>query len=187
MSTLASRPSRWFARDVTEQAATRPGPRGTAGYISPYPYLDLLQEKIEERIARRVPASGRFCGFCYGRLRPEDIACPFCATSADGCPTVSEVPQEVLLAYQAKAKTEARWVHMGAFLGLLVASALFMWLVLWAPGFLGHPALAFMVLVLGSYPLAIFFGPILFGQVGYRKGARKRDRMWAEHLQARGD
>lgn len=170
---------------MTEHAATRPEQQGTAGYVSPYPYLDLLQEKMEERIARRVPASGRFCGFCYGRLRQEDTACPFCETSTEQRETVAEVPQEALLAYQAKAKTEARWVHMGAFLGLLVASALFLWLVLWAPGFLGHPALAFIVLVLGSYPLAVFFGPILFGQIGYRKGARKRDRMWAEHLASR--
>ena len=29
---------------------------GTAGYESPYPYLDRLQEKMEERLAHRVPA-----------------------------------------------------------------------------------------------------------------------------------
>ena len=74
---------------------------------------------------------------------------------------------------------------MGAFLGLLVCSAIFLWLVIWAPGFLGHPALGLGFLVLASYPLAVFFGPWLFGQVGYRKGARKRDRLWADHLRTR--
>lgn len=173
---------------VTEQAAAThpsPEPEGIAGYLSPYPYLDLLQDKMEERLARRVPAAGRFCGYCYARLRQEDTDCPFCGTSTAARPTVSDIPQDVLRAYQAKAKTEARWVHLGAFLGLLVTSAIFLWLVIWAPGFLGHPALGLGVLVLGGYPLAVLFGPWIFGQVGYRKGARKRDRMWAEHLRAR--
>ncbi|MEX0782421.1 MAG: hypothetical protein WD557_07215 [Dehalococcoidia bacterium] len=174
---------------MTERAATEKSPdvEGVAGYLSPYPYLDVLQEKMEERLARRVPAAGRFCGFCYGRLRQEDAVCPFCTTSTEERATVSEIPQEALKAYHVKSKTEARWVHTGAFVGLLVASALFLWLVLWAPGFLGHPALALAVLVLGSYPLAQLFGPLIFGQIGYRKGARKRDRLWAEHLKARGD
>ncbi|MGH7752464.1 MAG: hypothetical protein ACREN5_06580, partial [Gemmatimonadales bacterium] len=151
----------------------------------PYPYLDRLQEKMEERLARRVPAGGRFCGFCYARLRQEDLVCSFCGVATAERPTVGEVPQAVLKAYQAKSKTEARWVHMGAFVGLLVASVLFLWLVLWGPGFLGHPAVGLVVLVLGSYPLAQLFGPLIFGQIGYRKGARKRDAMWAEHLRAR--
>jgi hypothetical protein len=172
---------------VSDQVATRIEPEGIAGYVSPYPYLDQLQEKMEERIERKVPAAGRFCGFCYARLRQEDTGCPFCGTSTDERATVGEIPQDVLRAYQAKAKTEARWVHMGAFVGLLVASALFLWLVLWAPGFLGHPAVGLGVLVLGSYPLAQLFGPLIFGQIGYRKGARKRDAMWAAHLRARAD
>ncbi len=166
-------------------AAKVPEPEGIAGYVSPYPYLDLLQEKMEERLARRVPAAGRFCGFCYGRLRQEDARCPFCGTSTEERATVAEIPQDALRAYYVKSKTEARWVHTGAFVGLLVASALFLWMVLWAPGFLGHPALALAVLVLGSYPLAQLFGPLIFGQIGYRKGAKKRDRMWAEHMRAR--
>ena len=80
-SRVARRPQEWFANRVTEQAtaAKRRGePEGIAGYVSPYPYLDLLQDKMEERLARRVPASGRFCGFCYGRLRQEEAGCPFC-------------------------------------------------------------------------------------------------------------
>lgn len=172
---------------MAQHSAARPEPEGVAGYVSPYPYLDRLQEKMEERLARRVPAAGRFCGFCYARLRQEDQSCPVCGTSTASRDTVAEVPQDVLRAYVAKQKTEARWVHMGAFLGLLIASALFLWLVLWGPGILGHPAVGLTVLVLGSYPLAQLFGPLIFGQIGYRKGARKRDAMWAEHLRARGD
>ena len=34
-------------------------PEGIAGYVTPYPYLDQLQEKMEERLARKVPIKGR--------------------------------------------------------------------------------------------------------------------------------
>lgn len=140
---------------------------------------------MEERLAKRVPVKGRFCGFCYARLRSETVACPYCGHEVATVGTVDEVPQEVLRAYLVKQKTEARWVHMGAFTGLLVAMALFLYLVVWGPGLLGHPAVGFAVLIGGGYVLAQLFGPLLAGQVGYRRGARKRDAMWAEHLAKR--
>lgn len=158
---------------------------GTAGYVSPYPYLDRLQEKMEERLDRKVPATGRYCGFCYGRLRADDAACGFCETAVASVPTVGEIPQDVLQAYRAKQKTEATWVHSGAFFGLIIAAVLFIVLVIWGPGPLGHPAVGFAVLIGGGYVLAQVFGTFLGAQVGYRKGARKRDRMWAAFMDAR--
>jgi hypothetical protein len=169
----------------TSGIADRPQLKGTAGYESPYPYLDHLQEKMEERLAHRVPAAGRYCGFCYARLRAEDTICGFCGTNTAQRATVGEIPQEVLKAYKAKASTEARWVHTGAFTGLILASVIFIWMVIWGPGILGQPALAFIVLLLGGYFLAQFFGPLLFAQWGYSRGAKKRDRMWAEFLHQR--
>lgn len=157
-------------------------PEGDAGYVSPYPYVERLQEKMEERLARKVPVKGRFCGFCYGRLREADEVCAYCHHDIAKVGTVDEIPQDVLRAYWTKQRTEARWVHTGAFFGLIVAMFLFLYMVTWAPGFLGHPALAFAVLIGGGYVLAQLFGPLIAGQIGYRKGARKRDRMWAEHL-----
>lgn len=159
--------------------------RGTAGYETPYPYLDQLQEKMEERLAHRVPAAGRFCGFCYARLRSTDTACSFCKTATNERPTVDAIPQEVLRAYKAKSSTEARWVHTGAFTGLILASLVFLWMVVWGPGLLGNPAVAFLELLLGGYFLAQFFGPLLFAQAGYRRGAKKRDALWAQHLAER--
>lgn len=160
---------------------------GEAGYVSPYPYVERLQEKMEERLDRKVPIKGRFCGFCYARLRQDDTRCAFCAHDVASVGTVEEIPQDVLRAYKAKQATEARWVHSGAFFGLIVAMALFLYLVLWGPGLLGHPAVAFAVLIGGGYVLAQLFGPLLAGQVGYRRGARKRDEIWAQHLAERGD
>ncbi len=158
---------------------------GVAGYVTPYPYLDRLQEKMEERLSRKVPVKGRFCGFCYGRLRESDAACPFCDSATSEWATVDEVPQEVLRAYAARQKTEARWVHSGAFFGLIVAAALFLVMVLYGPGLIGHPALAFTVLILGGYLLAQVFGPLIGGQIGYRSGSRRRDRLWAAWLKER--
>lgn len=166
-------------------ASARPDLKGTAGYETPYPYLDQLQEKMEERLAHRVPAAGRYCGFCYARLRTEETGCPFCHTAVADRASVSEIPQDVLKAYKAKASTEATWVHTGAFTGLILASIIFILMVVWGPGLLGHPALAFAELLLGGYFLAQFFGPFLFAQWGYSRGARKRDGLWAEWLAKR--
>jgi hypothetical protein len=38
---------------------------------------------------------------------------------------------------------------------------------------------AFAVLIGGGYLLAQFFGTFLGAQIGYRRGARKRDAAWA--------
>jgi len=175
---------------MTEPAAAQPSQpelKGIAGYETPYPYLDKLQEKMEERLARLVPAAGRFCGYCYGRLRGEDTSCPYCLTPTVSRAPVDEIPQDVLALYKAKQKTEALWVHTGAFFGLIIASILFVWLELWGPGPLGHPATGFAVLIGGGYVLAQLFGPLIGAQLGYRKGARKRDQLWSTHLVARGD
>jgi hypothetical protein len=178
-----------MARTHLEPAAE---PEGTAGYVSPYPYLERLQEKMEERLARKVPSRGRFCGFCYGRLREDDECCPFCGTPAadDGPPAagrrpVEEIPQPVLRAYQARQKTEARWVHGGAFVGLIIASVLFIVLELWGPGPLGHPAAGFVVLIFGGYLLAQLFGTVIGAQIGYRAGAKRRDELWGRFLAER--
>ncbi|MCA9826770.1 MAG: hypothetical protein KC479_15490, partial [Dehalococcoidia bacterium] len=78
----------------------------------------------------------------------------------------------------------ARWVHTGAMFGLTLAMGLFVYLVIWGPGFLSHPGFAFAALIGGGYLLAQFFGAFLGAQVGYRKAARKRDALWARWLES---
>ena len=167
------------------ESSPPPEPKGIAGYTTPFPYMDRLQEKMEERLARKVPERGRFCGFCYARLRETEAVCAFCERPVVESSTVSEIPQEVLKAYKARQRTEAVWVYMSAFVGLIFASGLFIVLVLYGPGVLGHPALAFIVLIGGGYVLAQVTGPLLGGQVGYRRGTRKRDQIWAAFLRER--
>lgn len=168
-----------------DQQATPAEPEGVAGYVSPYPYAERLQEKMDEIIDRRVPMTGRFCGFCYGRLPAGAESCAFCDTPIAGREPVDTIPREVLLAYKAKKSTEARWVHSGAMFGLLLAAALFIVLVVWGPGLLGHPGVAFIALIGGGYLFAQLFGAVLAAQVGYRRGSRKRDRAWARFLAER--
>lgn len=156
---------------------------GEAGYASPYPYLDRLQEKMEERLAHRVPAAGRFCGFCFGRVRGDEAACPFCGHETGEAGVVAEVPQDVLRLYKTKRDIEARWVYGMGFVGLIIASVLFVVLEVWGPGPLGHPAAGFAVLLFGGYGLAQFFGTFVGGEIGYRRGARKRDELWRDRLE----
>ena len=82
----------------------------------------------------------------------------------------------------AETDRQDRAVYRAA-TGLLLAMALFLLMVVWGPGLLGHPALAFAVLIGGGYIFAQLFGTFLGAQIGYRKGARKRDALWARWLQ----
>lgn len=154
---------------------------------SVYPYLDRLQDKMEERLAHKVPAGGRFCGFCFGRLRPEDATCAFCERPLSQTGVSGEIPQEVLRAYKAKQRTEATWVYGMGFVGLILASFLFVVMVLWGPGPIGHPAIAFAVLIGGGYLMARWFGEVVGAVIGIPKGIRKRDELWTEWLKAHPD
>ncbi len=165
--------------------SSTPEVEGTAGYISPYPYLEKLQPRMDERLDRQVPRGGTYCAFCFGRLKKEATTCGFCDADISETGTTTEIPQEVLRAYLAKKKTEERWVHAGAFFGLTIASVLFILLIGWAPGFLGHPGVALAVLIGGGYVLAQLFGSIIGAQIGYRRGSRKRDALWERYLEAR--
>lgn len=167
---------------MSEQAQdATPEVEGIAGYVTPFPYVESLQEKMDELIDEKVPRSGSFCGFCYGRLTSDGV-CSFCGTSTTEQEPVDRVPREVLLIYKAKKSTEARWVHSGAMVGLLTAAGLFVALVVWGPGILGHPGVAFAVLIGGGYLLAQLFGALIAAQIGYRSGARKRDAAWEQYL-----
>ncbi|MGK2965926.1 MAG: hypothetical protein ACSLFM_10025 [Tepidiformaceae bacterium] len=170
---------------ATPSSSSRPELVGEAGYVTPYPYLDRLQEKMEELIDRKVPRAGLFCGFCYGRIRESDEVCGFCGTVVATATPVREIPQDVLRMYRKKQKREAKWVHSGAMFGLVVAAVLFVVLVIWGPGPLGHPAVAFAVLIGGGYVLAQAFGTFLGAQIGYRKAARERDETWRAYLAER--
>lgn len=150
-----------------------------------FPYLERLQAKMDERLDRKVPPRGRFCGFCFGRLQAADVRCPYCGRDLEAVGTAGEVPPEVLRIYSTKRRIEARWVHAGAMFGLAIASLLFLLLVVWGPGVLGHPGVAFVVLIGGGYLLAQLFGTVIGAQIGYRRAVRRRAEMWEAYLARR--
>lgn len=160
-----------------------------AGYVSPYPYVQRLQDRMDEILDRQVPNSGRFCGFCYARLARDTERCPYCDRETAEQSTVERAPREVLLIYRAKKRTEELWVYSGAMIGLLIAAGVFVALVVWGTDLVGSRSIAlgiaFLALIGGGYLLAQLFGPLICGQVGYRRGSRKRDELWGEFLEGR--
>ena len=165
-------------------------PEEVAGYVSPFPYVQRLQDRMDEILDRQVPNSGRFCGFCFARLANDTERCPYCQRETADLPTVESVPREVLIIYRAKKRTEERWVYSGAMLGLLIAAGVFVALVVYGTDLVGSRSIAlgiaFLALIGGGYVLAQLFGPLICGQVGYRRGSRKRDELWAAFLEERG-
>ncbi len=160
-----------------------------AGYVSPFPYVQRLQDRMDEILNRQIPNSGRFCGFCYARLARDIERCPYCGAETDARGAVEAVPREALLIYHAKKRTEERWVYSGAMFGLLIAAGVFVILVVWGTDLFGSRSIAlgvaFLALIGGGYLLAQLFGPLICGQVGYRRGSRKRDALWARFLEER--
>ncbi len=164
-------------------------PAEVAGYVSPYPYVQRLQDRMDEILDRQVPNSGRFCGFCYARLARDTERCPFCGTETAERATVEAVPREALIIYRTKKRTEERWVYSGAMIGLLIAAGVFVALVVWGTDLAGSRSIslgiAFLALIGGGYLLAQLFGPLICGQVGYRRGSRRRDEEWTAFLASR--
>ena len=160
-----------------------------AGYVSPYPYVQRLQDRMDEILDRRIPNSGRFCGFCYARLARDTERCSYCPAEAPELATVDKVPREALIIYRAKKRTEERWVYGGAMLGLLIAAGVFVALVVYGTDLVGNRSIAlgiaFVALIGGGYLLAQLFGPLICGQVGYLRGSRKRDELWGRFLEER--
>lgn len=165
-------------------------PEEVGGYVSPYPYVQRLQDRMDEILDRQIPNSGRFCGFCYARLARDTERCPYCGMEAADVPTLDAVPREALIIYRTKKRTEERWVYGGAMFGLLIAAGVFVALVVWGTDLFGSRSIslgiAFVALIGGGYLLAQLFGPLICGQVGYRRGSRKRDELWGRFLEERG-
>lgn len=161
-----------------------------AGYVPPYPYVQRLQDRMDEILDRQIPNSGRFCGFCYARLARDVERCPYCGAETSDPPTVDRVPREALIIYREKKRTEERWVYGGAMLGLLIAAGVFVALVVYGTDLVGNRSIAlgiaFLALIGGGYLLAQLFGPLICGQVGYLRGSRKRDELWGRFLDERG-
>ena len=160
--------------------ASPPEPRFTDGEFVPtreVPFSSELDELIAEIRAGNAPNLGRFCGYCSAPLGDRD-SCSTCGAEIADTPPLDKIDRDLAQIYVAKRKREALFVHTAAWLGILLATALSIALILVLPGW--TKAFAIIVLVLGGYFAGVFFGNVLVQGFAYRAGLRMFAKRWTE-------
>lgn len=145
--------------------------------------FDALQERMERIIRGDSPNAGRFCGYCYARLDDESPTCAVCGHSIVDYAPEPRVPRDALRVYNAHRKKMRLWVNLFAYLGILIAVALFIVMIVYLP----NPWVWFAVPVLffGSWYLANLLGGWLGATLGTRQGVPARSAAWQELIQRR--
>jgi hypothetical protein len=145
--------------------------------------LDTLQERMERIIRGDSPNAGRFCGYCYARLDEAASTCAICGRSAADYQPVPRVPRDALRVYNAHRKKMRLWVNLFAYLGILIAVALFIAMIVYLP----NPWVWFAVPVLffGSWYFANLLGGWLGAMLGTRQGVPARSAAWHTLLERR--
>jgi hypothetical protein len=147
------------------------------------PILDALQERMERIIRGDSPNTGQFCGYCYARLDQSQQQCALCGRATTQVTPVTRVPRDALRVYNAYRKTMRFWVNLFAYLGILIAVATFIVMIVLLP----NPWVWFAVPVLffGSWYLANLFGGWFGAAIGTRRGVPARSAMWQQLLHRR--
>jgi hypothetical protein len=145
--------------------------------------LDALQERMERIIRGDSPNAGRFCGFCYARLDGDAPACAVCGHALAEYEPVTRVPRDALRVYNAHRKKMRLWVNLFAYLGILIAVAVFIVMIVYLP----NPWVWFAVPVLffGSWYFANLLGGWLGAMLGTRQGVPARTAAWHALLERR--
>lgn len=145
--------------------------------------FDALQERMERIIRGDSPNAGRFCGYCYARIDEGEQRCAVCGWTTAEVPPVSRVPRDALRVYNAHRKKMRLWVNLFAYLGILIAVALFIVMIVYLP----NPWVWFAVPVLffGSWYLANLLGGWLGATLGARQGIPARAVAWRTLLERR--
>ena len=85
--------------------------------------------------------------------------CGICGESTDSTPAVDKIDRDLAQIYHAKRKREGLYVHLAAWSGILLATALSILMILLLPGW--TKVFAIIFLVLGGYFAGVFFGNVL--------------------------
>ncbi len=141
------------------------------------PFSSELDELIAEIRAGRAPNIGRFCGYCSAPLGQEE-SCGVCGETTSNIPASDKIDRDLAQIYHAKRKREGLYVHLAAWSGILLATALSILMILLLPGWTKVFAIVF--LVLGGYFAGVFFGNVLIQGFAYRAGLNMFAKRWAE-------
>ena len=164
----------------TRIAPAVPEPRFRDGDFIPtreVPFSTELDELIAEIRAGNAPNIGRFCGYCSAPLGELD-ACGVCGETVDRTPAADKIDRDLAQIYQAKRKREGLYVHLAAWSGILLATALSILMILLLPGW--TKVFAVIFLVLGGYFAGVFFGNVLIQGFAYRAGLKMFARRWTQ-------
>ena len=164
----------------TPTAPTVPQPTFHDGDFVPtrdVPFSLELDEMIAEIRAGNAPNIGRFCGYCSAPLGDLE-SCGVCGETTDRTPAVDKIDRELAQIYQAKRKREGLYVHLAAWSGILLATALSILMILFLPGW--TKVFAVIFLVLGGYFAGVFFGNVLIQGIAYRAGLKMFAKRWTQ-------
>ncbi len=165
---------------ATSAASGIPQPTYQDGDFVPtrdVPFSSELDELIAEIRAGRAPNIGRFCGYCSAPLGQEE-SCGVCGETTSTIPASDKIDRDLAQIYHAKRKREGLYVHLAAWSGILLATALSILMILLLPGWTKVFAIVF--LVLGGYFAGVFFGNVLIQGFAYRAGLNMFAKRWAE-------
>ncbi|MSQ61550.1 MAG: zinc ribbon domain-containing protein [Dehalococcoidia bacterium] len=162
---------------MTEQS---PMPQATYERIPISPRLEEVAVQIRKG---QAPNSGRFCGNCYTPLAADRDGCGYCGASVRERPPVERVPAPVIAIVRAKRSRESWIVNGFAYIGLLIGTAITIWLFVVLPGL--WKIAAFAMMLLGTRGFAAILGGWLGDMLGYRSAAGVTRRRWEAYLAQR--
>lgn len=149
------------------------------------PFSDELDRLIAEIRKGEAPNLGRFCGWCSAPLGELD-ACAVCGESAAATEPAGKIDRELAAIYTAKRKREALFVHLAAWSGILLATALSVLLIaFFSSEGLWVVALGLGILIFGGYFAGVYFGNVLIQERAYRSGLKMFAERWQDYRAGR--
>ena len=146
------------------------------------PFSDELDQLIAEIRKGEAPNLGRFCGRCCAPLGDAD-SCSTCGEHVGATEPVEKIDRELAAIYTAKRKREGLFVHLAAWAGILLATALSVLMIyLFADAGLWVIVLGLLVLIVGGYFAGVYFGNVLIQDRAYRSGLEMFARRWEAYL-----
>ena len=139
---------------------------------------------LDDVLAGRAPAAGRFCGCCYHPLAAERETCPHCGRSAAAWPPATSIPAAVLEMHRLRRSREGMVVRSIAWGGLTVGVVLAL-LPLAFAGVSWWTVVSFFGIMAGFYLLSANLANSLGDALGYRWGQSVVRRRWARFVAIR--